>query len=91
MNYSYIYADRGLNYFVGHQTKEGIEKTALDYIKNMAGFELQPNASKALREVFAAIDRKDAYAAIEAWNYYARTELHATVACHTIEPLVITE
>jgi hypothetical protein len=89
--YSYIYADRGLNYFVGHKTREGIDKAALDYIKNMAGFEPPPHASRAHKEVFNAIQSKDVKAAIEAWNYYARTELNYTVACHTIEPLVIVE
>jgi hypothetical protein len=89
--YSYIYADRALNYFVGHKTKEGINKAALDYIKNMAGYELPPNASRAHRDVFDAVQKQDVQAAIEAWNYYARTELNSTVACHKIEPLVIVE
>jgi hypothetical protein len=89
--YSYIYADRALNYFVGSKTTDGINKAALDYIKNMAGYELPPHASRAHKEVFAAIQKQDVQAAIEAWNYYARTELNYTVACHKIEPLVIVE
>lgn len=91
MHYSYIYADRGLNYFVGHKTEEGINKAALDYIKNMAGYEMPNNASRAHKEVFDAIKKNDVRLAIEAWNYYAKTELNTTVACHKIEPLVIVE
>lgn len=89
--YSYIYADRNLNYFVGCKTKEGIEKAALDYIKNMAGYDMPRNATRALQDVFAALDKKDAKEAIDAWNYYARTEQNITVSCHLIEPLVIVE
>jgi hypothetical protein len=87
--YSYIYADRQVNHFVGHKTQEGIERLALRYIQDMIGFPVNPTIAQ--KEVIDALQEKNAKKAMSAWDYFARTELNQTVACHVIEPLVIVE
>jgi hypothetical protein len=55
----------------------------------MIGFPVNPTIAQ--KEVIDALQEKNAKKAMSAWDYFARTELNQTVACHVIEPLVIVE
>ncbi len=101
--YSYIYADGRaiISYAAGSKTKDGIERIALDHIKNMIRGEIEyktPSVFGAdatqppeVQNILDAVEAKDILKSIEAWNYYATTFMKLTITCHKIERFNIVE
>ena len=92
--FAYIYADnnsgRDIGAFLTHQTEQGINEAAINHISGMIGY-MEQNASKAMRDVFSAIERQDVAGAIDAWNHYSTSELKNTITCHRVEPIKLVE
>lgn len=94
--FNYTYAtNKGLMLQSAGATRDIVEREAMSHIAEMAGDVAgrppPPDCNKELRDVFNAIETKNAEQAIKTWTHYANTKLKQGISYHKIDEIKMVE